>query len=262
MIFLKKTFMENSINSFIFKEIISGIHYKQISSESEIIKNCLESCIHILQDEYGSGVCISSKGHILTCYHCVLANKKIKLIFPNGRIFNANKIKSSKKLDLALLKIVSSDQIIFDSDNNSIKEAKTKKLPDFYNIDDNYFPFSRICENLEEKNSDLFCIGNPYCYDLESKIKKKKTYFHPFNLSKGKVIDYEKDFIFGNISKELGPLQHNCWTYWGHSGAPLFNNKGEIVGVHNSWNDENGMRHGLSAASINKFLEGNKDCLL
>lgn len=251
--------MENSINAFILNDIKSRKHYKEISSESEIIKNCFESCIHILQDEYGSGVCISSKGHILTCYHCVPSKKKIKIIFPNGIIFNANKIKSSKKLDIALLKIVSQEENIIDSNNNIKNEAK---ILDTNNAVDNYlpeFPFSPVSENLEEKNSDLFCIGNPYCYDLESKRNKKKTYFHPFYLSKGKVIDYEEDFIYGNIKKELGPLHHDCWTYWGHSGAPLFNNKGVVVGLHNSWNEENGMRHGLSAASINKFLNEIKD---
>ena len=25
-------------------------------------------------------------------------------------------------------------------------------------------------------------------------------------------------------------LQHSCWTYWGHSGAPLFDERGEVRG--------------------------------
>ena len=42
--------------------------------------------------------------------------------------------------------------------------------------------------------------------------------------------------------------------YWGHSGASFFNNNGEIVGMHNSWNDKNANRYGISLLGIAKFI--------
>ena len=53
----------------------------------------------------------------------------------------------------------------------------------------------------------------------------------------------------------LGRLLHSCWTYWGHSGAPLFDRDGRIVGLHNSWDaDNDGQRHGVDWVRINEFL--------
>jgi hypothetical protein len=40
----------------------------------------------------------------------------------------------------------------------------------------------------------------------------------------------------------IGRIRHDCWTYWGHSGAPLFDRTGSIVALHNSWDDSNGCR--------------------
>lgn len=29
-------------------------------------------------------------------------------------------------------------------------------------------------------------------------------------------------------NEEIGALKHDCWTYWGHSGAPLLSTTGEV----------------------------------
>lgn len=39
-------------------------------------------------------------------------------------------------------------------------------------------------------------------------------------MSHGKVEGIYKDILYG--AEGLGPLMHSCWTYWGHSGAPIF----------------------------------------
>jgi hypothetical protein len=45
------------------------------------------------------------------------------------------------------------------------------------------------------------------------------------------------------------------FRYWGHSGAPLFNSAGEVVGIHNAWNPSNAARHAVSHEAIVKFVE-------
>jgi len=57
----------------------------------------------ILSEEHGTAVCISKKGHILTCQHCVGRKKKLNLISKDGKIITAKVIFSDKLLDLALL---------------------------------------------------------------------------------------------------------------------------------------------------------------
>lgn len=50
---------------------------------------------------------------------------------------------------------------------------------------------------------------------------------------------------------------HDCWTYWGHSGAPLLERRtGQLVGLHSSWDEETGMRRGVGCEAIAGFLEG------
>merc|ERR1711971_724491 len=53
----------------------------------------------------------------------------------------------------------------------------------------------------------------------------------------------------------LGGTKHNAWTYWGHSGSPLLNQFGFIVGLHNSWDERNGMRHAVTLEAIHWFLQ-------
>lgn len=49
---------------------------------------------------------------------------------------------------------------------------------------------------------------------------------------------------------------HDCWTYWGHSGAPLMlRATGELVGLHSSWDDQSGMRRGVPLVALRAFLD-------
>ena len=47
---------------------------------------------------------------------------------------------------------------------------------------------------------------------------------------------------------------HSCWTYWGHSGAPLFDQRGSVCGLHSSWDDKNGARHAQKLATLHSAL--------
>ena len=116
------------------------------------------------------------------------------------------------------------------------------------------FAYSKVSDTEPLKGESIFCIGQPSFFDMENcKTGLERSNYPPFYVSEGKVLGYMKDKVYGN--KGLGPLIHNCWTYWGHSGSPIFNSKAEIVGIHNSWDDKSGNRHGSSLLSIKKFLE-------
>jgi len=57
-------------------------------------------------------------------------------------------------------------------------------------------------------------------------------------------------------NSEIGALMHDCWTYWGHSGAPLVERRtGGLVGLHSSWDEETGMRRGVAWEAVQAFLE-------
>ena len=219
-----------------------------IKSKKDKIQKIIPSCLCQISDYFGSGVCINKKGYILTCAHAAPPyeddnTKESLYIFPSGEIIKALTIDKDEKLDLALLKIV--------------EIYKNKK---FIKINQkNIFPYAKIKtpeNNQNEKiRKNIFCIGNP-CFtmnDDEGKIENNE--YKPFWISFGKIKGYLRDPIY--CKNDLGPLIHNCWTYWGHSGAPLFNLEGELIGMHNSWNEKNGDRHGNSLLGINKFLTKN-----
>lgn len=231
----------NSILNYYYSE------RKMIELYKEIIEKVKDSCLCRISDEFGSAVCINEKGYILTCAHAVppfeddKSNKSL-YIFPNGEIVKALTLEKDEHLDLALLKIIE----IFQKE----KFIKIEKIPE------KKFFYSKIKSTSIEKNEkigeNIFCIGNP-CFTMHDDYGKlEKNHYKPFWISFGKIKGYMKDGIY--CKNDLGPLIHDCWTYWGHSGAPIFNLKGEIVGMHNSWNERNANRHGNSLLGISKFI--------
>lgn len=71
----------------------------------------------------------------------------------------------------------------------------------------------------------------------------------PFHTSAGEVLWY------GPRRGILGDLAYDAWTYWGHSGCPVFNARGQVAGVHNSWDSNNAWRHGLRLKTVRAFLK-------
>jgi hypothetical protein len=53
----------------------------------------------------------------------------------------------------------------------------------------------------------------------------------------------------------MGGTKHDAWTYWGHSGSPLFDERGRIVALHNSWDSSNAMRHAVRFEAIRHHLD-------
>ena len=97
-------------------------------------------------------------------------------------------------------------------------------------------------------------IHNPYDWDLELKAgaRPRKNGYIPFTSSTGAIQGFRKGDI--TDSSTFGAVKHSCWTYWGTSGAPLFNGKGQITSMHNSWNPKNAQRHAVSFEAISLFL--------
>ena len=115
-------------------------------------------------------------------------------------------------------------------------------------------PSAVVAAEPVELGMPLFCIGNPSTIDLESlKGSGSSTEFEPptWHTSVGCCEGYvapatqaarDAQSARGRpptrgelklvaeaaavASDEGGYLQHSCWTYWGHSGAPLFDAAG------------------------------------
>ena len=100
------------------------------------------------------------------------------------------------------------------------------------------YPYAPIARSEPGVGSEVVIIGHP----------GSKSGREAWHASTGKILWY------GDMVGIRGDLAYNAWTYWGHSGSPVFDTNGAIIGIHNSWNDRNGWRHGLRLGTIQGFL--------
>jgi hypothetical protein len=206
--------------------------------------NSIQATLIFAQEEAGTAVCVSASGVLLTCAHCIAENPwdvdesmSRWLLFRSGRIVEAKVLVWDPTRDLALLQIIKAQEL-----DDKVNES---------------FPHVTIAERKPTPNASLYCVGQPGPEDLETDKAGVKTGYDILHVSIGKFRGYAKDQDPQDNS-DIGCLKHDCWTYWGHSGAPLLESKtGELVGLHSSWDEDTGMRRGVPLEAIRSFLKEN-----
>ncbi|KAH7140766.1 trypsin-like cysteine/serine peptidase domain-containing protein [Dactylonectria macrodidyma] len=193
------------------------------------------------QEEAGTAVCISPDGVVLTCAHCVAEtpadldlNTLHALLFASGRAVSARTVAWDPVRDLALLVIAEAEA-----------EAEESRRP---------FPFMRLATSPPKHGARLLCVGHPGSEDLEAAAPGRPTGYDTLVLSAGRFrgLSPGQD---PQDNSEVGALAHDCWTYWGHSGAGLVEARtGELVGLHSSWDDETGLRRGVPWEAVDEFV--------
>jgi len=195
------------------------------------------------QQEAGTAVCISSSGLLLTCGHCVADSEEAEtgvgeerwLVFASGQAVRARCTAWDPTRDLAILQIIAAQP----------------------GCDFDAFPAIAVSASPPKFNAMLFCIGHPGAEDLEASTAGIATDYDVLHTSEGRFKGFAKNQDPQDNS-EIGALKHNCWTYWGHSGAPLVQRDvGGLVGLHSSWDDETAMRRGVPLEAIRAFLVEN-----
>ena len=205
------------------------------------LRDAAAATLVFAQQEAGTAVCISSNGLLLTCSHCVADSQdeferkeEMWLLSASGSIVRARCVVWDSQRDLALLQIVAAQESSYtDSPQPS-------------------FPFAAVGES---QGGQLLCIGHPGSEDLEASTSGIETDYDVLHVSAGRFrgLATEQD---PQDNSEIGALMHDCWTYWGHSGAPLFMRRsGKLVGLHSSWDDSTGMRRGVPLVAVRAFLD-------
>lgn len=173
----------------------------------------------------GSGVNLSPTGLVLTAAHCVEAaggvGAAVSVEFPDGRRFAGQVSAVNAGFDLALVRL---------------KDAAD-------------LPTARVADQPAEVGDWLACVHQPARSYGGTAYPRHK----PWHVSEGRVRG-RRDDPLTDQRKNLGAVWYDCWTFWGTSGAPLFNDRGELVGVHNTWNSKTADRHGVPQEAIRAFL--------
>lgn len=158
----------------------------------------------------GSGVLISVDGLIWTAAHVVQSAELVQVEFLDGEVYEANVLSSNPLADVALIKI------------NGEFDLKDKKIVLIGNSD------------LQNIGDDIFVIGAPFG------IKQ--------SLSKGIISGKHCPDTLNNSFINVEFFQTDAAINHGNSGSPMFNMKGEIIGITSRIYSESGGFSGLGFA--------------
>jgi S1-C subfamily serine protease len=168
----------------------------------------------------GSGVNLAPNGLVLTAAHVPdRLGAVLSANLPDGRVFRAQCVAIDQKHDLALLRLDGATGL----------------------------PFAPIAIAAPAVGTEVVVIGQPATTTPDG----KPTGYQPFHVSTGRIRGFLPDLLG---SQQLGRTKHDAWTYWGHSGSPLFDAHGAIVAIHNSWDSTTAMRHAVPHQAIVHFL--------
>ncbi|KAJ6439898.1 AT hook domain-containing protein [Purpureocillium lavendulum] len=250
------------------------------------------------QQEAGTAVCLSRRGLVLTCAHCIADApadlsfpRRHWLLFPSGALVAAVALAWDPRRDLALLQITHHSPSVLSPGNSSGTSSASTTSPTSVTSSTSApgglsdhpssssalprisFPHVRVAASAPRPGTPLACIGHPAAEDLEHPIPGTQTGYDVLVVSEGTfrglaaaAPDRRPD---PQDNAEIGALMHDCWTYWGHSGAPLLQLRGgrgngqretagsaaELIGLHSSWDDETGMRRGVPWEAVTAFLD-------
>jgi hypothetical protein len=222
-----------------------------IIGSTDVSLSVISATLIFAQAEAGTAVCIHDSGLLLTCAHCIAdteaeldVSKPYLLLFASGTLVLAQCVAWDPKRDLALLKITAAQRPL--RDDLSLASQHWQ------------FPALGLADRSPKVGTKLVCIGQPGSEDLECEEAGVETGYEVLCASEGRFKGYA-DGQDVQDNEEIGALMHSCWTYWGHSGAPLVQRtaQGEVlVGVHSSWDEETAMRRGVGTEAIREFLRG------
>ena len=166
------------------------------------------------QEVSGSGTILSADGYIVTNYHIVKNSQSIVVYTKSNTPLDAEVIFTNEAHDIALIKVNSS----------------SLSVPDFGSS-------SKL-----KIGEEVIAIGSPL--GLSSTVTKG-------------IVSARRDLLNVKLQLEAnsyitvsipGAIQHDAALNPGNSGGPLFNSKGEVIGINNMGFSLSGSDSGLNVA--------------
>lgn len=143
----------------------------------------------------GSGVAVASGGYVLTNYHVIDGAKTLTLYLANNDTTSASVVWGDKDQDLAILKAGTNLPYVEMSASSNLK-----------------------------KGQDVLAIGTPLSLQFEQTVTKGIV------SSLNRTVEVENSD--GTTSYIQNLIQHDASINPGNSGGPLFNLRGQVVGIN------------------------------
>ncbi|KAF2258594.1 hypothetical protein CC78DRAFT_556446 [Lojkania enalia] len=186
------------------------------------INATVDATLIFAQEGAVTAVCISEEGPLI-CPRCVTeseerlqSRKSLWLLFASGLIIQANRT----------------------AERETSGNTTSIHKPQFT------FLYIMLSFSLPNTNTPLLYIRQPELEDLEIGRPGVATGYDVLHISEGKFHGHTKGQDRQDNS-EIGALKHDCWAYWGHSGAPLVERVTWCTGI----------RRGIGIESIREFLD-------
>lgn len=160
----------------------------------------------------GSGVIVSSNGHIVTNNHVIEGSDEIEIILNNKKTYKATLVGTDPQTDIALLKI------------------ETENLP--------YLTYGN--SNEAKVGEWVLAVGNPF--NLTSTVTAGII------SAKGRNINILNRDPSSGISPIESFIQTDAAVNPGNSGGALVNTKGELIGINTAIKSNTGSYAGYSFA--------------
>ncbi|MDR2704238.1 MAG: trypsin-like peptidase domain-containing protein, partial [Planctomycetaceae bacterium] len=207
------------------------IAYQNFVVADEVVEQAMRTTVAIFpanpddQAGGGSGVVISPDGYALTNFHVVQpCGPAMKCGMADGKLYDAVVVGLDPVGDLALIKL----------------------------LNRNDFPFSNLGNSDQVVVGDtIFVMGNPFLLALDYKPC----------VSKGIISGVHRyQFPSGTFLEYTDCLQTDAAVNPGNSGGPLFNEKGEVIGIIGRCSFEKrgrvnvGIGYAISSNQVRYFL--------
>lgn len=198
----------HSLNS-VFKQVNPTVVVVHIEGENSKFKK-LSSAEknNLVKKDIGSGVVISQDGKIMTASHLVHSADKLSVEFLNGDLIPARVLSSVPHADVALIQLT-----------HLPKNLQVAPLGDSDKV---------------LVGDDVFVVGAPYGYS--------------HTVSKGIVSARYKPGDTNIELKSSELIQTDAAINQGNSGGPMFNEKGEVIGIVSHIISRSGGNEGLGFA--------------
>jgi serine protease Do len=199
----------------LYKEVSSSVVYIRIVNVSQ---GLTAQGVELMANEAsGSGVLVSDDGLIWTAAHVVQSAELVKVEFQDGQSYEADVLSSFQIADVALLKIKG------DFDTKGRHVAKIG--------DSDQVPIGE----------ELYVLGAPHGFKQSLSRGILSGRYYPENLS--------------NAFVKIEFLQTDAAINPGNSGGPVFNTKGEVVGIASRIYTNSGGFEGIGFAVSSKVAK-------
>ncbi|MCE9573874.1 MAG: serine protease, partial [Deltaproteobacteria bacterium] len=143
----------------------------------------------------GSGVNLAASGLVLTAGHVVdRVGATLTVRFPDGSSYAGTAIAFDDVLDLGLVRLDRAHDL----------------------------PVASLAAAAPSVGDDVCVIGQPGTRTPDGDA----TGYQPWTVTIGHIRGFRAGDRVGE--QHLGRAKHDAWTYWGHSGSPLFDRDGKI----------------------------------